>query len=223
MKHSFTFLGTGKTILEDEPDAAPAVMLTPATKVKLHSLRTHPHLNGRSAIVLSAAGRDADDKLTYNIRLDGRDRQEVKAKAINLREITESEGTTSKKGAGPFLYYWDERDGDHYQGWWIGSAVGSNHYMAYASGDAESPELCRGWRGANQLLDLRVALVNDVVLVRAGGLELEGAYVRESSCPHDHGGRSVYRRERGLHANEAPVSSAPPRPPPPPLLARPLH
>jgi len=102
-----------------------------------------------------------------------------------------------------FLYYWDERDGEHYQGWWIAPAVGSDQFMAFSNGDAASPELCRGWRGADRLLNLHVVLVDGTALVRDRGLgHLEGAYARAPSCPHDHGGRPVYRRERALDANE---------------------
>ena len=43
-----------------------------------------------------------------------------------------------------WLYYWDARDGSGYQGWWIAPEVGSDLFMAFAPGDAEGPELCRG-------------------------------------------------------------------------------
>ena len=61
-----------------------------------------------------------------------------------------------------FLYYWDDRDGQAYQGWWVTPAVGSNNFeavlrSAVPEGDAREEALLAGellaawstelWRG----------------------------------------------------------------------------
>lgn len=43
------------------------------------------------------------------------------------------------------LYYWDERDGYHLCGWWIGPAVGSDMVWAFNPGEASQPPPA-GWR-----------------------------------------------------------------------------
>jgi hypothetical protein len=47
-----------------------------------------------------------------------------------------------------FLYYWDQRDGLQFQGWWIGPEVGSASYWAYnATVDWFPPHI--GWSVGN--------------------------------------------------------------------------
>ena len=48
-----------------------------------------------------------------------------------------------------YLYYWDQRDGSGYQGWWIAQSVGSNTYNGHLQGDHAAPHessdfACRG-------------------------------------------------------------------------------
>lgn len=43
------------------------------------------------------------------------------------------------------LYYWDDRDGIHMNGWWFGPAVGSNSVWAFNPGEVEQPPPI-GWR-----------------------------------------------------------------------------
>lgn len=44
-----------------------------------------------------------------------------------------------------FIYYWDERDGDMWCGWWLGPAVGSIHICGFCPGAAPTPP-SQGWR-----------------------------------------------------------------------------
>ena len=104
-----------------------------------------------------------------------------------------------------YLYYWDDRDGPHWQGWWFApDAVGSERFLAFSNGAASSPEQCQSWRGGERSLTLRVARLEDgeVMGVRAPGLGFEGAYVRDDAHPHDHQGRPVFRRTRDLESAE---------------------
>jgi hypothetical protein len=99
----------------------------------------------------------------------------------------------------PWLYYWDDRDGPGWQGWWIAPAVGSESFMAFAPGDFSSPAGARAWVG-DWLLDVHVAeLEHSVLAVRAAGMAFEGAYTRLQRENH---GKPVYRRERDLSAAE---------------------
>eukprot|EP00616_Rhizochromulina_sp_CCMP1243_P006123 CAMPEP_0118979930 /NCGR_PEP_ID=MMETSP1173-20130426/27051_1 /TAXON_ID=1034831 /ORGANISM="Rhizochromulina marina cf, Strain CCMP1243" /LENGTH=778 /DNA_ID=CAMNT_0006930219 /DNA_START=46 /DNA_END=2382 /DNA_ORIENTATION=- len=40
-----------------------------------------------------------------------------------------------------YLYYWDDRDGVAFQGWWICFSVGSQNFVAFKHGDLASPDL----------------------------------------------------------------------------------
>ena len=105
-----------------------------------------------------------------------------------------------------YLYYWDDRDGAQWQGWWFApDAVGSEKFLAFSIGDVSSPEQCEGWRGGQRALTLKVARLEggDVMGVRAPGLGFEGAYVHDCSHPHNHAGRPVFRRARDLAEEEA--------------------
>ena len=44
-----------------------------------------------------------------------------------------------------YLYYWDDRDGSDYSGWWFGPQVGGDQVWAYNSERAMSPPTT-GWR-----------------------------------------------------------------------------
>lgn len=103
-----------------------------------------------------------------------------------------------------FLYYWDDRDGINWQGWWIAPDVGSSSFMAFARGDAETPVLCPAWRrGDSQLIDMHVAWLGcNVIGVRAPNICFEGVYTIEATHPHEHGGRPVFRRVRDLEVDE---------------------
>ena len=40
----------------------------------------------------------------------------------------------------PFRSYWDDRDGDYYEGWWVADGVGSQNYFAWLPGKHERPD-----------------------------------------------------------------------------------
>ena len=104
----------------------------------------------------------------------------------------------------PWLYFWDDRDGVNYQGWWIAPDVGSQNFMAFSNCDLPSPELCRQWHGGGTLISLTVyKMVYDggesiVMAVRAPGNGVEGAYQQDIGHAHRHRDRPVYRRFREL-------------------------
>ena len=106
----------------------------------------------------------------------------------------------------PWLYYWDDRDGPTWQGWWLAPEVGCDSFMAFANGDANSPCEASLWRtGEGQLVDLQVRPLDEGSLaVTVTSMEaLEGVYQLEAGHPHSHGGRPVFKRARDLTAEEA--------------------
>ena len=112
----------------------------------------------------------------------------------------------SESAFSPFLYYWDDRDGAQWQGWWVAPEVGSEQFCAFSIGDATSPDLCTRWRGGDAFIDMAVcSLAEDdgplIMGLRAQGNGIEGVYVL-CECTHDHGGRPVFRRSRDLEAAE---------------------
>lgn len=104
----------------------------------------------------------------------------------------------------PWLYYWDDRDGPNWQGWWLAPEVGCDTFMAFANGDARSPEEAIGWRTGDALVDMQIMLIEDGLLgVKAPSLAtLEGVYALETAHPHSHGGRPVFKRARDLTPEE---------------------
>eukprot|EP00930_Biecheleria_cincta_P082352 TRINITY_DN72104_c0_g1_i1.p1 TRINITY_DN72104_c0_g1~~TRINITY_DN72104_c0_g1_i1.p1 ORF type:complete len:2124 (-),score=625.86 TRINITY_DN72104_c0_g1_i1:161-6175(-) len=44
-----------------------------------------------------------------------------------------------------FIYYWDERDGESFSGWWFGKAVGGNEVWSHSADSAKLPPL-GGWK-----------------------------------------------------------------------------
>ena len=105
----------------------------------------------------------------------------------------------------PWLYYWDDRDGPQYQGWWLAPEVGSDGFMAFSNGDVVSPEHCSAWQtGEAWITRMRVAqLENGMIGVRAPGMGFEGVYQHEVGHPHNHGnGRRVFRRHRDFELHE---------------------
>mmetsp|Transcript_46123 Transcript_46123/g.76238 ORF Transcript_46123/g.76238 Transcript_46123/m.76238 type:complete len:320 (+) Transcript_46123:74-1033(+) len=99
-----------------------------------------------------------------------------------------------------FLYFWDERDGPGWQGWWITPGwVGNERFFAFANDDVESPDLCKNWQGSNHSIHMHVARLSECLMgVRAASLNFEGAYMHELALPHDHKGCPVFRRLRDL-------------------------
>ena len=108
----------------------------------------------------------------------------------------------------PWLYFWDDRDGINYQGWWIAPDVGSENFMAFSNCDLASPELCRQWIGGGTPISMTVYKMvyeggaSIVMAVRAEGNGVEGAYQQEVGHAHQHSGRPVYKRFRELDAAE---------------------
>lgn len=45
-----------------------------------------------------------------------------------------------------YLYYWDERDGPQYEGWWVADGLGSNNYFFCNIACNETPPGPRNWR-----------------------------------------------------------------------------
>eukprot|EP00927_Polykrikos_kofoidii_P001053 TRINITY_DN10385_c0_g1_i2.p1 TRINITY_DN10385_c0_g1~~TRINITY_DN10385_c0_g1_i2.p1 ORF type:complete len:564 (-),score=82.50 TRINITY_DN10385_c0_g1_i2:1053-2744(-) len=45
-----------------------------------------------------------------------------------------------------WVYYWDDRDGEMWRGWWIGPIVGSETVCGYSPGPAASAPPSEGWR-----------------------------------------------------------------------------
>lgn len=75
-------------------------------------------------------------------------------------EASQGELSSQQRGVqGPSFYFWDERDGFHNSGWWLGSKVGGGAVnLAFCPGVAEVPPAA-GWRQpwyANVLSDARV-------------------------------------------------------------------
>lgn len=107
-----------------------------------------------------------------------------------------------------FLYYWDDRDGQAYQGWWITPGyVGNDAFLAFSPGDTQSPDQCGAWRGGAGLLDVCVARIgDDAIGVRAAGKGFEGAFEVDKALTqqHTHGSpaRSIYKRSRDLSDEE---------------------
>jgi hypothetical protein len=105
-----------------------------------------------------------------------------------------------------FLYFWDDRDGPWWQGWWLTpDSIGSDSFLAFSQGTAATPDCCREWKGgAGAIIDMSVVMIADnVVGIRAAGLGFEGAFELDRSQVHAHGGRPVYRRQRDLTPEEA--------------------
>jgi hypothetical protein len=104
----------------------------------------------------------------------------------------------------PWLYYWDDRDGPNWQGWWLAPEVGCDTFMAFANSDSRSPEEAIGWRTGEALVDMQIMQLEDGLLgVKAPSLaSLEGVYELEAAHPHSHGGRPVFKRARDLTPEE---------------------
>ena len=102
-----------------------------------------------------------------------------------------------------FLYYWDERDGSNWRGWWIAPApIGGDHFFAFAKGSEASPELCTNWSPHAPNVVSVAKLEDGSMGVRGPGLCFEGVYEYEPSHPHQHDDRPVFRRTRELAASE---------------------
>ena len=56
-----------------------------------------------------------------------------------------------------YLYYWDDRDGAHFQGWWIANTVGSATYTDFAKGGPDTtPATVEDWE-KEQTSDFRAS------------------------------------------------------------------
>lgn len=109
-----------------------------------------------------------------------------------------------------YLYYWDERDGEDWSGWWVTpECVGCMRYCAHARGsDVATPDLVdtRGWKDGEGRLRLAVTLQADGRLRVAptrgfagryshdSALDFLGYYAGVDHSTHNHKGRQVYRR-----------------------------
>lgn len=106
-----------------------------------------------------------------------------------------------------FLYFWDDRDGPQFMGWWITPGhVGNDAFLAFSPGYAQSPDQCGVWRGGAELLDVCVASLGSKTMgVRAAGKGFEGAFEADEALArqHTHGARSIYKRSRDLSDEEA--------------------
>lgn len=111
-----------------------------------------------------------------------------------------------------FLYFWDERDGDNWMGWWITpDHIGCTRFYAHAPVDAETPDLCGGqWKEPMDQMVVVAASTDDGVIV-GNAIEarafLEGHYARAPCAVHAHKGasgavRPVYTWDRPLSVEE---------------------
>ena len=102
-----------------------------------------------------------------------------------------------------YLYFWDDRDGPQFQGWWITPGyVGNDAFLAFSPGSAQTPDQCSTWRGGAELLDVCVAsLASETMGVRAAGKGFEGAFEVDEVLTRQHGpssARSIFKRSRDL-------------------------
>lgn len=109
-----------------------------------------------------------------------------------------------------FLYFWDDRDGQNWMGWWITPEdVGCTRYWAYARGcDTDSPVECHHWEMGGTKIPLTVkrkaqgALELCIARAQPGMVFAFLGVYEPINHPHDHKGRPVYRR---VIATESPI------------------
>ena len=101
-----------------------------------------------------------------------------------------------------YLYYWDERDGDAWMGWWLTPEdVGCMRFWAFSRGsNTETPDRCRQWEANGRAVHLKITqLASGAMQV----MTTNEAAAASCSClgiftavphAHNHKGRSVYRR-----------------------------
>jgi len=121
-------------------------------------------------------------------------------------------GSAGDSGGEPsgecYMYYWDERDGAEWMGWWVTpDDVGSMRYWAFARGsDTATPDGCAAWESAGRRLQLKVTKGADgSILLEPSGpsgspdcpLSFLGTY-KPVAHTHTHRGRLVYRRTAPL-------------------------
>jgi hypothetical protein len=125
------------------------------------------------------------------------------------------------------LFYWDARNGDGWQGWWV---MPERHFgfppedvylpsetsdMAFGRGAALTPAECPGWVGGSGPVRMCVLPLThpdgadavkedgttDSWLVFSAGHAYEGAF-EPCKSSHDHSGRAVHKRTRALRPEE---------------------
>jgi thioredoxin 1 len=168
------------------------------TRVYLHSLRTRTELNGAEGTVQAA--ESGDGGITYQVELS------LDRRIISTQSRFVSAAASVKESArSNYLYYWDDRDGRQWQGWWLTpDRVGNDRYLVFSPGDVPTPLLCSEWRagwgaGSEGVIGMGVTKIEDGTLsVRAGGRDFEGLYKHDRTHQHTHGGRPVYRRVSNL-------------------------
>jgi hypothetical protein len=80
----------------------------------------------------------------------------------NYKKSTQNHGKTAYKrdmqsnDLDVMLYFWDDREGDHLSGWWIGPCLGSDLVWAYNPSWSESPPE-EGWRSIGSVMAQREA------------------------------------------------------------------
>lgn len=82
-----------------------------------------------------------------------------------------------------YMYYWDDKDGLDYQGWWIGERVGDDTAVAFAPSQGDPPQT--GWRdpaGQHVIDGLRVAPL--AAVGAATGTRATAAAAQRCPPPH---------------------------------------
>lgn len=114
-----------------------------------------------------------------------------------------------------FLYYWDDRDGSHWEGWWITpDTIGCTRYYAFCPGrSSQSPDQCPQWTchgGAPSSFIVRKDAAGHGIIILDTFLDIK-QITRRAPCQglylpiqskHRHGNRRVYQRSRPLMPTE---------------------
>jgi len=106
-----------------------------------------------------------------------------------------------------YLYYWDNRDGPNWEGWWITPhSIGFTRYWAFSRGnEAQEPHQCHEWNSPTIIVRKepfgRGVLVRDTQTTWDTIRPFEGFY-KQMDSTHSHGNRRVYQRKRGFVLRE---------------------
>lgn len=110
----------------------------------------------RPAVASSAAARPAASGERYISFTEGNDGDEFVIQTLVGEFIPKGDNhgrpfyqkAPYQPGAEPpevFIYYWDERDGPNFNGWWFGKSVGGNEVWSHCPDNSLQPP-SRGWK-----------------------------------------------------------------------------